>query len=81
MPNGIEEALDINIGATMPLEQLAAKLVDLGITHRMTMSQANRDISDALLLRIATDIYNDVDEAKKAIQAAIKRALQPQPTP
>lgn len=73
------EGVDLNLGALDPISAIASAFQAIYVKGRETMSQENRDRADALAIRIATDAYNDVDEAKKFIQAAIKKALEPKP--
>ena len=71
------EGLDLNLGGLDPIGAIANAFREIYIKGRETMSQENRDKADALAIRIATDAYNDIEEAKKFIQAAIRKALEP----
>lgn len=73
------EGLDLNLSGLDPISAVARAVETIYVKGRETMSQKNRDEADALAIRIATDAYNDIDEAKKFIQAAIRKALEPKP--
>lgn len=73
------EGLDLNLTGLDPIGAIANAFQAIYVKGRETMSQKNRDEADALAIRIATDAYNDIDEAKKFIQAAIRKALEPKP--
>lgn len=73
------ESVNLNLAGPDPVGAIAAAVQVIYVAGRETMSQANRDGWDALFLKIATDAYEDGNEAKQWIKAAIKRLLEPKP--
>lgn len=73
------EGLNLNLTGPDPIGAIANAFQAIYVKGRETMSQENRDKADALAIRIASDAYSDVAEAKKFIQDAIRKALEPKP--